>query len=136
MHQRTDHPAPPVPVRTTRHGFMLTDVVVGLSLLIAAATMVSVGLHQHRRASDHLAERRAAVGAAEAALNDLHAGREPGADGEAPVAFHVDPLERPAPEGLAWVALSAKRGDAQATLIGLIDVGVVEAMTGRQGDER
>jgi type II secretory pathway pseudopilin PulG len=103
-----------------RRGLFTMDILIGLTLMAIAGTILTVLTARHMSASAQLSETREAVAVAENVLLSLQAGHE------APVSNAHERIEvTPLPdgaivEGLQWVRVVATVGGQSRSLTGLV----------------
>lgn len=99
-------------------GFLATDAMLGLGLVVAMLAVFAASNGMLRRSEAELAARREAARAAEAALLEMQSrGRfDAGASG---FEITVRPIDEAAPAGYAWVAVAATRDRVSVELVGL-----------------
>lgn len=104
-------------------GFMMIDILMGLTLLGVLLGAMALAGSESRHGSRELGDQRAAARIAQAVLVDLRLGHPAPADREG---AHVDltRLETSAdPRGQAWFEVRVRRGKQTAKLIGLAPAG-------------
>ena len=101
-----------------RRGFFELDVVAGLAILAALTLALAAVLGRQHRASEKLADTRAAVQVAEAALADLRAGKavRPAPDEDT----GVELSEEGAAGADRWVRVTVTVRGGRASLAGLV----------------
>lgn len=105
--------------RASQRGFVLADVIGGIALLAAVASLLAVSVHRYHAASDRLADSRDAMRLAEDALARLQTNQPPPADA-AEQSVSVKSLDAAAPSNHRWVEVTAKVHRRVATLTGLV----------------
>jgi hypothetical protein len=99
---------------------MFIDAIIGLALVGVLVSVLGVTLTKRQRALHQMAEQRAVDRAAEAALDQLHAGRPlPANIGEVTIRM-TDAPGGQAPAGYHWVQVQASSGKRNATIVGLV----------------
>lgn len=103
---------------------MLTDVIIGFSILAIIVTVVTMAWRKQQEGLSILAERRAIVQVAEGALSALQAGQT---EHEEFIAAHpntnvtfVRVSDASAPEGFQWARVIVKRDEREVSLLGLV----------------
>ena len=105
-----------------RRGFVLADVIGGIALLAAVASLLAVSLHRYYAASERLADSRDAARLAEDALTRLQTNQPPPTD----IAGHsvrTEAVESTAPPKHHWVTVTAEVNHRVVTLTGLVSDG-------------
>ena len=103
-----------------RRAFMFVDAIIGLALVGVLLSILAVSMTKRQQAMRELAEQRSVERAAEAALNELHAGRTmPPTIGDVAIKM-TDAPGATAPAGYHWVQVHAVSGKRTATLVGVI----------------
>ena len=102
-----------------RRGFLELDLIAGIAILAALTLALAAVLGRQHRATEKLADTRAAAQVAEAALADLRAGKPPqtaGGDDDTSVEVRS--------EGSAgqdkWVRVSVTVRGGRASVVGLV----------------
>jgi hypothetical protein len=112
---------------TPRRGFFVSDAVVGLGILAAVALGVAAASRSAGVAATRLADQRSAVRLAENVLVVLQSGEA--IDDAWQERITLRPLPDAPPVGQrVWIEVQAKVGHATASLAGLVDRTVVEAI--------
>jgi type II secretory pathway pseudopilin PulG len=109
-------------MKTSRNrcGFIFVDAIIGLALVGVLLSIIAVSMTRRQQALRELAEQRNVERAAEAALNELHAGRTmPPSIGDVAIKM-TDAPGGTAPAGYRWVQVQAVSGKRTATLVGVI----------------
>jgi type II secretory pathway pseudopilin PulG len=103
-----------------RRGFGLLDVMMGLAVIGILLLTLGAAVGHFRAGSRTLADQRAAVRSAEAALTAMQAGR-PLPRGAADAQIEALPAEGgTAPAGQRWVEVRARVHGQQAAVTGLV----------------
>lgn len=105
--------------RNDRRGFLIIDMLIGLTLLGTLATVLAIGVRSQQKGAAHLAESRAALRAAEAALIDLQSGANQPTPRRGVTVRVTDDPTTPASAGHRWVRIEAICNGRSATLYGL-----------------
>jgi hypothetical protein len=102
----------------TRQGFIWADVTIGLSIVAVLAAALSLSIARQRRASESLAQSRAADRFAEQVLGNLHAGKSPppAPDG---TTVQVRDLGQSPARGFAWAQVTVTDRGKSRSMIGL-----------------
>jgi hypothetical protein len=111
MHNRKIH----------RGGWMMIDVMFGMTLIALMGVALSVGIHRQGRVLLKLENARAAARTAEAALLSLQSGNQSTAPG-----VTVRPLPDAAVPGFTWVQAESVADGKPTVLIGLSQVAPAE----------
>jgi hypothetical protein len=99
-------------------GFMATDVLVGIFLLAAMATLMAVAGNLRYRNTRHLADQRAALQEARMALVQLQSGAQPtAADPSTQLAINHTGTRVGSRE---WVEVTVIRQGRRSSLVGLV----------------
>lgn len=109
-------------MRTTRHAFLLMEMVVGLTLLGVLILGLATVVHQYARATHSFEAQRRGVRAAEYVLSQLHAGKRVSLDlPDMQVELHaVKTPPTPPPGGFAWAVVTVEYRQTEASLVGLV----------------
>jgi type II secretory pathway pseudopilin PulG len=103
-----------------RSGFVLLDLITGLLFLAVLAAILFVGIQTRAKGAARLAESRAALRSAEAALGELQSGEtKPPPRAGVEVRIDDDP-ETSAPIGYKWVRITATCAGKTAELRGVV----------------
>jgi hypothetical protein len=101
-------------------GIMMMDLLTGLFLMAALSAVLFVGIQTRAKGAARLAESRAALRSAEAALGELQAGM-PAPSQRAGVEVRIsDDAQTAAPAGSKWVVVEATCAGKTASLRGLV----------------
>jgi hypothetical protein len=108
-----------------RRGIFVPEMLLGLFLIIAVATVTAVMLVRQQRVSQRLAETRAAQRVAESVLLDLQAGRPAQLPPEMTASqLDVQPVKDAALVGSSqWVRVEITHDGHRASLMGLVPAG-------------
>lgn len=103
---------------------MLTDVVIGFSVLAILTTAVTMAWYKQRESLGVLAERRVVVQLAEGALAALQTGERERDNfvekhTNANIVF-VPISDASAPDGFLWARVTVSRDEHEASLLGLV----------------
>src|SRR3954471_20421471 len=104
-----------------RSGFFLTDLVVGIGILVILTLVLTTAAAQYRRGSQKLADSRQAVRLAEQVMLSLQSDQKPpaAADGD-----NIDivplPETRGLPQGCVWIRVQTRHSGHTAELIGVV----------------
>ena len=111
-----------------RGGFFLTDLIIGIGLLVVLAIVLTAGSSQYRRGSERLADSRQATRLAEQVMLALQSNEK------APTAGNGETIEivrlpetRDLPPGCAWARVGVHRNGRSAELIGLVHADAIPA---------
>jgi hypothetical protein len=108
-------------------GIFLMDAVVGLAIIGALATTVTVSINYQRKNAQTLEHHRRLDRLAQGVLTDLRAGRTPGepyTDGLFDPDYQVTRLDDTPPgPGWVWVRVTAENGDMETDLVGIVPEG-------------
>ena len=121
-HGQEYQPMPPQNCKHRRHrgGFMFIDAIIGLALVGIMVAILGITLTKRQRALREMAEQRTVQRAAEAALDQVHAGKPlPPSIGEVTIKM-TDAAGGQAPAGYHWVQVQASSGKRNAVIVGLI----------------
>lgn len=105
-----------------RRAFVMADAVMALVIVGLLAAAMSVALGRQARATQRLADERAATWAAERVLSRLQSGgaRDEQVDVDG-AGIRIDPAEGgETPAGHAWVRVRAEGNGRKASLVGLV----------------
>lgn len=100
-------------------GFVLTDAMLALWILVVLLSLLAVGLAGHARAARRLADQRAAVRLAEHVLVQLQSGGAaptPQADEQ----IQITPIKDKPASGHPWVQVRAVVRGSEAILAGVV----------------
>jgi len=106
--------------RWNRDGFVLLDLMTGLFLMAVLAAVLFVGVQTRAKAAARLAESRAAVRSAEAALGELQSGEKNPLPRAGVAVRVIDEPSAPAPSGYRWVRVEATCARKTAELCGVV----------------
>ena len=103
-----------------RRGLMITDAVIGLSVLAALLAITAITVGHDQRATRAAQAHRQLTFEAEAALLALQAGELPGAPADPSTALFFTESQADAPPGTKWITVVAKKDDQSSELVGLV----------------
>ena len=106
---------------TRKHrGFFIAEVVAGLALLALLMTMLAVALGQRQKAMNRLADSRAALRLAEAALSAMQ-NKTPLTGAGSGSSLSVMKLSAPCEaQGFVWAQVNTTFNGRSATLVGIV----------------
>src|SRR4051794_16241700 len=109
------------PVNRRRcHGIMMMDLLTGLFLMAVLSAVLFIGIQTRAKGAARLAESRAALRSAEAALGELQAGVPAPTKREGVEVRVIDDPQTVAPNGSKWVIIEATCAQKKASLRGLV----------------
>jgi hypothetical protein len=106
-------------MKRKRKGFLITDAMVGLALIVTVSAVAMVSLSQYHRAAGQLQDRRLAARHAEQVLVDLQLGRRVPLGAHDGFVVDIEALAAKAEGKHVWVRVTVTRGRQAVSLTGL-----------------
>jgi len=113
--------------RQPRNGYIATDAIIALAIVLMLLAVLSVAASRQRRGSERLADSRAAIRVAEETITALQTGATPPAAPQGmTVQVRATPPAQPAqlaleaPSGSKWVDVLVSYNGRSSTLSGLV----------------
>ena len=111
---------------TTRRGLIITDAVIGLSILAMLLAITAITVGHDKRASRAAEAHRQLTFEAESALLALQAGAPPSAPDDLKIALTFQENQGQAPAGLKWITVVAMKEGQSVELSGLVPEGTIK----------